>query len=204
MGVLATLWPQAEREQRARFDALAMKHWDRFSAYAYRHCANTADAEDLLAESLLEAFQAFETYQGYGFDRWVFRILATNRIDQVRRLKRRPARPLSEVAEPVAVGVNPADWLLDPLLSEELQQALQKLPETYRAPLLLCDLEGLDYTSIAAHLAIPIGTVRSRIHRARERLHRELNQYCHAKDCAVCGKAARRASLDESSVQKAS
>ncbi|WP_309711252.1 sigma-70 family RNA polymerase sigma factor [Armatimonas sp.] len=192
MGFLATPLLLEEGDSRAQFDALAVQHWDRFFAFAYRHCGNTADAEDLLSESLLEAFQSFGAYQGHGFDRWMYRILTTNRIDQTRHAKRRPAVPLSEYTEPIAGGLNPQDQLLSPLLSEELQQALQKLPENFRVPLLLCELEGLDYASIATRLQVPIGTVRSRIHRARERLHQELRQFCHTKECPVCAKVARR------------
>ena len=188
MGFLASPLRLEESDQRAQFDALAAAHWDRFYAFAYRHCGNTADAEDLLSESLLEAFQSFSAYQGHGFDRWMFRILTTNRIDQTRYAKRRPAVPLSEYTEPIAEGLNPQDLLLRPLLSEELQLALQKIPESFRAPLLLCELEGLDYASIASRLQVPIGTVRSRIHRARERLHQELRQFCHTKDCSICAK----------------
>ena len=192
MGFVATPcveWGRGEERDRGKhFESLTVQHWDRFYAYAYRHCGNTADAEDLLAESLLEAFQAFDSYQGHGFDRWVFRILTTNRIDQTRRAKRRPVHALSEFEEPVSDSPSPQDWLLDPLLSEEFQLALQKLPESFRVPLLLCDLEGLGYAAIASRLQIPIGTVRSRIHRARERLHQELSHFCHVKDCSVCGK----------------
>jgi RNA polymerase sigma-70 factor, ECF subfamily len=191
MGFLVTPSLLDESDQRAQFDALAVKYWDRFYAFAYRHCGNTADAEDLLSESLLEAFQSFGAYQGYGFDRWMFRILTTNRIDQTRYAKRRPAVPLSEYTEPIAGGLNPQEQLVGPLFSEELQQALQKLPERFRVPLLLCELEGLDYACIASRLQVPIGTVRSRIHRARERLHQELRQFCHVKDCLICAKAAR-------------
>lgn len=199
MGFLATSCLEGQRggeEDRGKhFESLTIQHWDRFYAYAYRHCGNAADADDLLAESLLEAFQAFDSYQGQGFDRWVFRILTTNRIDQARRARRRPVQALSEFLEPVADGLNPQDWLLNSLLSDELLQALQSLPELFRTPLLLCDHEGLDYAAIACRLQIPIGTVRSRIHRARERLHGELNQFCHVKDCAICEKVARRHGL---------
>jgi RNA polymerase sigma-70 factor, ECF subfamily len=199
MGVSATPWSQleslAERERQGRFDRLASQYRERFFAYAFRLCGNQTDAEDLLAETMLEAYQSFDTYQGHGFDRWVFRILTTNRIDQTRRARRRPAQPLSEYPEPVSVAPNPLDWLLNPLLSEELQLALQKLPESFRTPLLLCDVEGLDYAAIASRLQVPIGTVRSRIHRGRERLHRELGQFCRAKDCSVCGKEARHRAL---------
>jgi RNA polymerase sigma-70 factor, ECF subfamily len=199
MGVAATPWARVRREaegaRQHRFDKLAAQHRDRFWAYAYRLCGNPTDADDLLAETMLEAYQSFDAYQGHGFDRWVFRILTTNRIDQTRRARRRPAQPLSEYPEPISGAPNPLDRLLNPLLSEELQLALQKLPESFRTPLLLCDVEGLDYAAIATRLEIPLGTVRSRIHRARERLHRELGQFCHTKDCPVCGKEATHKAL---------
>lgn len=199
MGVSATPWPriiwEAEKERQCEFDRLATQYRERFLAYACRLCGNLSDAEDLLAETMLEAYQSFDAYQGHGFDRWIFRILTTNRIDQTRRARRRPAAMLSEHHDPIAPDPSPLERLLNPLLSDEVQQALQNLPDAFRVPLLLCDLEGQDYAAIAARLSVPIGTVRSRIHRGRERLHQELAQFCRAKDCPICGKATRHRAL---------
>ncbi len=168
------------------FEAMAAREWDRLYRYAYRLCGNGDDAEDLLAESLLEAFQAFDSYQGKGFDKWLFRILTTNRIDMTRRAKHRRAQSLDSgwTGEDGAVQArdiaddlsDPQRRVLDPLLSEPMEQALAALPEDFRAVLLLCDVEGMEYGEIAQTLSLPIGTVRSRIHRARTQMRGHLER----------------------------
>jgi RNA polymerase sigma-70 factor, ECF subfamily len=176
-------WSRKEAKTQS-FEQLIALHWDRFYRYAYRLCDNADDAEDLLSESLTEAFQAFSSFRGDGFDRWIFRILTTNRIDQARRKKRRPVESLEafsgsedhhqELSTPT--NQDPARLTTDGVFSDALQTALTALPEVFRAPLLLCDVEELDYTEIAEILGVPIGTVRSRIHRARERMRHLLTQ----------------------------
>ena len=176
-------------EDRVRaFEAMVARDWDRFWRYAYRLCAgNAADAEDLLADSVIEAYQSFDRYRGEGFDKWLFRILTTNRIDMTRRAKVRKAESLdtafidSESGEAQGrvvadAGADPARIVLDPLLSEDVQMALDALPEDFRAALLLCDVEQMEYQDIAQILHLPIGTVRSRIHRARTQMRKSLEK----------------------------
>lgn len=182
---------EAARQNRlATFETMVGHDWDRFWRYACRLCGNADDAEDLLADSLLEAFQGFDRFRGEGFDKWLFRILTTNRIDMVRRAKVRKAESLSQpwdaasgegsIAErcvPDKRG-DPVHVLVEPLLSEEIQNALDSLSDDFRAVVLLCDVEQMDYHEIARVLNLPIGTVRSRIHRARNQMRRflEANQ----------------------------
>lgn len=168
------------------FEGMAARDWDRLYRYAYRLCGNGDDAEDLLAESLLEAFQAFDSYQGKGFDKWPFRILTTNRIDMTRRAKHRRTQSLDSAwtgedgamqARDIADDTSdPQRLTLGPLLSEPMEQALAALPEDFRAVLLLCDVEGMEYGEIAQTLGLPIGTVRSRIHRARTQMRGHLER----------------------------
>lgn len=175
-------------EDRAHaFEAMLARDWDRFWRYAYRLCAgNAEDAEDLLSDSVIEAFQSFDRYRGEGFDKWLFRILTTNRIDMARRAKVRRAESLDSafvdddgesqgriVADHSA---DPAKIVLAPMLSEDLQRALEALPEEFRAALLLCDIEQMEYQDIARVLDLPIGTVRSRIHRARLHMRKALEK----------------------------
>lgn len=168
----------ARADRLAAFEAMVLRDWDRFFRYAYRLCGgNRDDAEDLLSDSLIEGFRSFDRYRGEGFDRWLFRILTTNRIDMTRRARVRRADSLDaawtdasgethgrEVADEKA---DPAHQVVAPVLGEELQTALDALPENFRAPILLCDVEQMDYQEIAQILDLPIGTVRSRIHRGR-------------------------------------
>ena len=175
---------ETERQNRlAAFEAMVSHDWDRFWRYAYRICGNADDAEDLLGESLLEAFQSFDKFRGEGFDKWLFRILTTNRIDMVRRAKVRKAESLTQLWDGDSettersipdFAADPAQIVTRPLLSEDLQKALDGLSDDFRAVLLLCDVEQMDYHEIARTLGLPIGTVRSRIHRARTQMRRAL------------------------------
>lgn len=173
-----------DERRRAAFEALVVRDWDRFYRYALHLCrGNGDDAEDLLADTMVDAFQAFDAFRGEGFDRWFFRMLTTNRIDMLRRARIRQALSLDSA---LAFNSGPArsveiadarqapERVLDSIYSEAMQTALDSLPETFRAPVLLCDVEGLDYEEIARTLQIPLGTVRSRIHRARGRMRTTL------------------------------
>ncbi len=174
-----------EADKLRAFEAMVARDWERFHRYAYRLCGgNGDDAEDLLSETLIDAFRAFDTYRGEGFDRWFFRMITTNRIDMARRAKVRRAESLDtaftgddgefatrEIAD---VAPSPEHCLLDPLYSEEMQKALDSLPDDFRAAVLLCDVEQMDYQEIADTLHIPVGTVRSRIHRGRVQMRKTL------------------------------
>ena len=179
LGTLARA-DRRDAEKRATFEALVQAHWSRFYHYAYRLCrGNADDAEDLLGETLLDAYRGFEQFRGDGFDRWFFRMLTTNRIDMTRRAKVRRALSLDggwsdSQGERHPLEIPDArqapERTLDDLYSEPMQKALDSLPESFRAPVLLCDVDGMDYEEIARALEIPLGTVRSRIHRARSRM----------------------------------
>ena len=171
-------------DQLRAFEAMVARDWDRFWRYSYRLCGNADDAEDLLSMSLLEAFQSFAQYRGEGFDKWMFRIMTTNRIDLARRAKVRKAESLDtswsdsdgeavsrEIPDQVS---NPERVVLHPMMSEKMQRALDGLPVDFRVAVLLCDVEQMDYQEIAKTLKLPIGTVRSRIHRGRTQLRAAL------------------------------
>jgi RNA polymerase sigma-70 factor (ECF subfamily) len=174
----------AEDNRLVAFETMVARDWDRFYRYAYRLCGNADDAEDLLSDSLLEAFRIFDRYRGEGFDRWMFRILTTNRIDMARRAKVRRADSLDagwndlegethsrDISDATA---NPESLLLKNIYSEDIQRALDALPEDFRAAILLCDVEQMEYQEIADTLHVPIGTVRSRISRGRAMMRRTI------------------------------
>jgi RNA polymerase sigma-70 factor, ECF subfamily len=175
-------------ERLSAFEAMVTRDWERFYRYAYRLCGGNADdAEDLLSESLMDAFRAFDSYRGEGFDRWFFRMITTNRVDMARRAKVRRAESLDAAwtegeSENKAVRDladstgNPEVRLIDPLYSEPMQKALDALSEEFRAVVLLSDVEQMDYQEIAETLALPIGTVRSRIHRGRHQMRKMLEK----------------------------
>lgn len=165
------------RDRQNAFEAQVEPCWDALWRYALRLTGNRADAEDLLSETLLDGFRDFAQFRGETtFQRWMYRVMATNFIDQTRRARRHRAESLEEFraddAQRATLEVpdsrhDPARLLLDATLSEPLQQALDSLSEEFRIVLVLAEMEGLDYAEVSQILHIPVGTVRSRLHRAR-------------------------------------
>ena len=168
----------------AAFEELVLRHQTRIYRVAYRLTGNHDDAEDLAQEAIIEAFRAFDRYQpGTYFDRWLYRIMSRTFIDVVRRRNRRPVVSLDAPAGP---GGDPLVTLLgdttqDPQQMTEtmdldgaIQAALDGLPEEFRTAVVLVDIEGLSYDEVAHALRCPVGTVRSRLHRARQMLRAAL------------------------------
>lgn len=183
MSTLSSQHPARGLSSIASFEQLASLHRDRLFAYARRLSGNREDAEDLVQQSLLEAYIAFERFrESTRFDQWLFQIMRHNFLDLVRRRSRLAVQSLDtpweeagphqkprEVSDPHG---NPESELLKELLSEPLQQALERLPGDFRRVLLLIDLQGLTYEEVSSRIGCPIGTVRSRLHRARALMRR--------------------------------
>ncbi|HEX2040181.1 MAG TPA: sigma-70 family RNA polymerase sigma factor [Acidimicrobiales bacterium] len=142
---------------------------------AYRLTGNDDDAEDVVQEVLLRVRRGLETYRPGSMEGWLSRITTNVFLDEVRRRRRRPVDPLPRDAEAVLPGAPaPDDALAAEVLPEDVQQALVRLPEEFRAAVVLCDVAGLSYQEIGDALDVPIGTVRSRIHRGRALLREAL------------------------------
>jgi RNA polymerase sigma factor (sigma-70 family) len=144
---------------------------------AYRLCGNHDDAQDLVQEVLVRVQRGLATYQPGNLEGWLSRIATNAFLDDMRRRRRRPMELLPEPSslEQVAPASSAADeQAAVDHLPEHVQQALRDLPPDYRAAVVLSDVVGLTYEEIAGALDIPIGTVRSRIHRGRSRLKRVL------------------------------
>ena len=139
---------------------------------AYRLTMDHDDAQDLVQDVLLRVQRGLATYQPGSMEAWLSRITTNAFLDRVRRQKRRPTDALPE-EDPDRVlppSASAADALDAAALPEHLQEALRALPEDYRAAVVLCDVLDFSYEEIAEALDIPVGTVRSRIHRGRARL----------------------------------
>lgn len=143
--------------------------------YAYRLCGNSHDAGDLVQEVLLRVRRGLESYQPGSFEGWLWRITRNAFLDDVRRRKRRPTAPLPDEIDRWSAASSPdPEFELDQVsIGEDIQKALLDLPHDFREAVVLCDIVGLTYEEIALAVAVPIGTVRSRIHRGR-RMLREL------------------------------
>jgi len=158
---------------------------------ARRLTKNEADAEDLVAESVTRAWQARASLADTrAFRAWMFRILTNTFISERRKMLARPREEqlvdessdredgfslFERLHQPFLLWfANPEQEFLDKLLREDLDRALAALPEHYRVVVVLADVEGLKYGEIAEALDLPIGTVRSRLARARSALQRTL------------------------------
>lgn len=142
---------------------------------AYRLTGNDDDAQDLVQEVLLRVRRGLPSYRPGSMEGWLSRIATNAFLDEVRRRKRRPVEPFPGEPDRVAPAAMSADdALAHTALPEDVQRALAALPADYRAAVVLCDVVGLSYDEIAETLDVPIGTVRSRIHRGRSLLREAL------------------------------
>lgn len=147
---------------------------------------NTSDAEDLVQETSMKAFRAFGGFKaGTNFRAWVFRIMTNTMINNVRSRKKEPPRAAFEDVEPLleetgSTGTSAAD--IREVVDEEVIGAIDALADEYRDVLLLNALDGLTYKEIAESLSVPVGTVMSRLYRARKLLQQRLAGYAAGRN----------------------
>jgi RNA polymerase sigma-70 factor (ECF subfamily) len=156
----------------AAFAELALPLLDSLSNFARWLCRDRSEAEDLVQETMMKALKGFASFQaGTNFRAWVFRILRNTFLTSRTGLAAQRTRALDDedVPEP-AEPTTPESLLLGRADQQTVQAALEALPLPFREVLLLCDVEELSYQEIAATLSIPIGTVMSRLWRARRAL----------------------------------
>jgi RNA polymerase sigma-70 factor (ECF subfamily) len=155
------------------WEAVARTHGRFLYNVAYRLTGNDDDAYDLVQEALLRVRKGLETYQPGSMEAWLSRIVTNVFLDEVRRRRRRPVEALPEDPERLLPSSPGADEATDNL-PDDVQAALRRLPEDFRTAVVLCDVVGLSYEEIADALSVPVGTVRSRIHRGRRLLRAAL------------------------------
>lgn len=176
----AIVRPRREATQRddALFDRLFRDTQRQAYGLAYRMTGNASEAEDLLQESFLRAYRFFDRYdRDYPFTSWLYRIMTNAYIDSLRKKNRLKILSFSHTGPEAPAGFDFADpesspesALLKDALEDRLTTALASLPVEFRVAVLLADVEGLSYEEIAEIMQTSIGTVRSRIHRGRNRL----------------------------------
>ena len=153
------------------WEEVARRYGRKIYNFAYRLSGNPDDAADLAQEVLLRVRRGLATYQPGSFDGWLWRITRNAFLDGVRKKQRRPTVPLPDDDRAIAsASPSPDEVLASIRLSEDVQAALLKLPYDFREAVVLCDVVGLTYDEIAGSAEIPVGTVRSRIHRGRKML----------------------------------
>jgi RNA polymerase sigma-70 factor (ECF subfamily) len=157
------------------WEEVARSHGRFLYTVAYRLTGNHDDAQDLVQEVLLRVQRGLATYRPGSLEGWLSRITTNAFLDDVRRRRRRPLDALPDDAERVLPVDRAADEALAATtLPDDVQAALVALPDEYRAAVVLCDVVGLSYQEIGETLGVPVGTVRSRIHRGRALLREAL------------------------------
>ena len=156
------------RGESKAFDTIVEKYEQRVYAIALRMTGNVEDARDTMQEVFISALRALRSFRGDAqLSTWIHRVAVNASLDVIRKRKRHIAQPLEEAGDRPSDDAGPEDAAARAARAVEVQHALLGVREEYRAVLVLHDLQDLDYAETAAALDIPVGTVKSRLHRAR-------------------------------------
>ena len=169
------------------FNRLVLAYQDLVYNQAYRMIGEEESADDATQNTFISAYNHLKSFRGGSFKAWLLRIVTNACYDELRRRKRRPTVPL-EPLDDAGEEVESAKWMVDPgdqpeekVQQAELQRAIQhcldNLPGDFRATVIMVDIQGLDYFEAAQTIGKPIGTIKSRLARARLRLRDCLNGF---------------------------
>ncbi len=182
---------ESEAAKLRRFEEEALPHMNALYGTALRLTRNPTDAEDLVQETYLKAHRFWDRYApGTNCKAWLFKILTNTRINQYVKVAKRPAQVSFEDVEPILEQRQPRGLQTETdgdlgvfvdLLDDELKEAMESVPEDFRTVLILSVMEGFAYKEIAEILEIPIGTVMSRLFRARKVLQGSLQEYARKR-----------------------
>lgn len=173
------------------FEQTALVHLDFLYNLGLKITRNEDDAQDLVQETFLRAYRFFDKYEpGTNCKAWLYRILKNTYINHYRKQHRRPMEvdfgAIEETQESQVEGTggkpsDPEELLMNSLLREDVRQAFSQLPAGYREALALSLVAGYSYREIADMLGCPIGTIMSRIHRARKLMQKQLVHHAPSK-----------------------
>lgn len=183
------------------FNQLVLTYQDMVYNHAFSFLGDTDAAEDVAQDTFLKAFQGLNGFRGGSFRSWLLRIVSNSAYDILRRSGRHPAQPLYP-EDDNGEELDSAPWLADPTasvqetaeqneLSEEIRLLMDKLPEIYRNVLVLVDLYQFDYQEAAETLHIPIGTVKSRLARARFQMQKLMQENLYFSSSSPVSFSAR-------------
>lgn len=180
---------QQDKKQKEFLDE-AIPHMNLLYNFARHLTGNEEDANDLLQDTYLKAYRFWDKYEkGTNIRAWLFRIMKNSYINKYRKNSKEPESVdfgeieefYTSVQEEEAIEDNLAKKIFNNLFEDEVQKAIDELPTDFKTVIILCDIEGFTYEEIAEFLDIPIGTVRSRLHRARKVLQKNLINYAKQK-----------------------
>jgi len=175
-----TLIQEAQHGSLDSFNTLVLNYQDMLFNTALRIMGDQEAAADATQEAFLSAFRAIKSFRGGSFKSWLLRTVTNACYDELRRQKRRPTSPL-ELEMDDGEEMDTPRWLADPSMSPEeeaevdelehaIQHCLDELPTEFRAVVVLTDIQGMDYKEVAASVRVPLGTIKSRLARARLRM----------------------------------
>jgi len=186
---MAELTRQEIRKQKD-FNEEIIPHLDALYNFGLRLTSDPNDAEDLVQDSIVKAYRFFSSYEkGTNAKAWLFRILKNSYINNYRKKSKKPQEvDYDEVAtfyETIRAERTETSDLEDKmfreLIDDDISKALDDIPEDFRTVVLLCDVEDFTYEEIANMLDVPIGTIRSRLHRGRNLLKAQLLEYAQKR-----------------------
>ena len=169
------------------FNRLVLTYQDMVYNQAYRVMGEPAAADDATQEAFISAYRKLHTYRGGSFKAWLLRIVTNACYDELRRRKRRPTTPL-EPMDDFDEEIESPRWLADPgeapedtavrgELSEAIQHCLDDLSDDFRTVVILVDIQGMDYAEAADVMGTPLGTIKSRLARARRGMRKCLQGF---------------------------
>ncbi|MDP4173475.1 MAG: sigma-70 family RNA polymerase sigma factor [Bacteroidota bacterium] len=179
-----------DRQKYIDFEREALPHMNALYNFALRMTGNPDDADDLVQETFLKAFRFFDKFEkGTNCKAWLFRILKNSYINDYRKQSKEPNKVDYDDIENFYENIKSSDVksnhlvedVFNNLLDDDISAAISSLPEDFRTVIILSDIEGFTYEEIADFVDCPIGTVRSRLHRARKMLYVRLNKYAQEK-----------------------
>jgi RNA polymerase sigma-70 factor, ECF subfamily len=190
---MTELTKQENKKQRD-FNEEMIPHLDALYNFGLRLTADPNDAEDLVQDTIVKAYRFFSSYEkGTNAKAWLFRILKNSYINNYRKKSKKPQEvdydEVSTFYETVRAERTETSDLEDKmfreLIDDDLSRALDSIPEDFRTVVLLCDVEDFTYEEIANMLDVPIGTIRSRLHRGRNLLKVQLMEYASKRGYAT-------------------
>jgi RNA polymerase sigma-70 factor (ECF subfamily) len=181
-----------------QFTTDAMQYAPQLFSTALRMTRSRSDAEDLVQETYIKGWRSFHTFQeGTNLRAWLFRIMTNTYINKYNAQKRKGTEvELDDVEElflykrlgsidQSQLSSSAEDQMLELFTDDEVKSALEELPEDFRIPVLLSDVDGFSYKEISEMLEIPIGTVMSRLHRGRKAMQKMLYEYARERGLIV-------------------